>query len=145
MKKWRDLRMKGTQKLNWNVLTIIDVFLNQKRVNTCDHTVKEFFLLILMFIFPLTWTHFQKLSSDAIFVVCSQTFTLFWLIKTALPVKISRYSFRVPILQWSLHFLVRVFTFLSLILLIAIMLYFSDIPNRWPCISFTALLLKLVV
>ena len=33
--------------------------------------------------------------SDAIFVVCSQTFTLFRLIKTAVPVEISRYSFRV--------------------------------------------------
>ena len=36
-----------------------------------------------------------KLSSDAIFVVCSQTFTLFRLIKMAVPVEISRYSFRV--------------------------------------------------
>ena len=30
-----------------------------------------------------------------IFVVCSQTFTLFWLRKLAVPVEISRYSFRV--------------------------------------------------
>ena len=41
---------------------------------------------------------------------------LFWLIKTAVPVEISRYSFRVTILQRSLQFLVGVFTFLSLIL-----------------------------
>jgi len=33
--------------------------------------------------------------SDAIFVVCRQTFALFWSIKTAVPVKIFRYSFRV--------------------------------------------------
>ena len=42
---------------------------------------------------------FHKLSSDAIFVVCSQTFTLLWLIKTAVHVEISRYCFRVSILQ----------------------------------------------
>ena len=41
------------------------------------------------------WWHFHELSSDAIFIVCSQTFTLFRLIKTAVPVKISLYSFRV--------------------------------------------------
>ena len=37
----------------------------------------------------------KKLSSDAVFVVCSQTFTLFQLRKTAVLVEISRYSFRV--------------------------------------------------
>ena len=59
------------------------------------------------------WTHDKY---GIIFVVCSQTFTLFELIKTAVPVEISWYSFRVPVLQWSLQFQVRVFTFLSLIL-----------------------------
>ena len=34
-------------------------------------------------------------STDAFFVVCSQTFALFWLRKTAVPVKIFWYSFRV--------------------------------------------------
>jgi hypothetical protein len=43
---------------------------------------------------PLMAT-FHKLSSDAIFVVCSQTFALFWLRKMAMPVKIFRLSFRV--------------------------------------------------
>ena len=37
---------------------------------------------------------------NAIFVVCSQTFTRFRLIKTAVPVKISRYSFRVFACAW---------------------------------------------
>ena len=37
---------------------------------------------------------FRKLSSDTIFVECSETFTLFRLKKTAVPVEISRYSFR---------------------------------------------------
>ena len=30
----------NTQKFNWNVSTITDVFLDQKRVNVCEHTVK---------------------------------------------------------------------------------------------------------
>ena len=30
----------NTWKLNWNVSTITDVFLDQKRVNVCEHTVK---------------------------------------------------------------------------------------------------------
>jgi hypothetical protein len=51
------------------------VFLNQKRVNVCEHMTKM--------------------------VVSIE---IFWL------------SFRVPVLWWSLQFLVRVFTFLSLIL-----------------------------
>ena len=56
---------------------------------------------------------FHKLC-DTIFVVCSQIFTLFWLIKTAVPVEISRYSIRVfscayptvisSISGWSFHF-----------------------------------------
>ena len=35
--------MKGTHKhmkLNWNILTITDVFLDQKTVNSCEHKVK---------------------------------------------------------------------------------------------------------
>ena len=36
---------------------------------------------------------FRKLTSDAVFVVCSQTFTFFRLRKMAVPVEISRYSF----------------------------------------------------
>ena len=30
----------NTWKFNWNILTITDVFLNQKRVNVCDHMIK---------------------------------------------------------------------------------------------------------
>ena len=30
----------NTQKLNLNILVITDVFLNQKRVNVCEHMVK---------------------------------------------------------------------------------------------------------
>ena len=50
------------------------------------------------------------------FVVCSHTFILFWLSKTAVTVKIFWLSFCVPFLRWSLQFLVRVFPFRSLIL-----------------------------
>ena len=67
----------NTWKLNRNILTVMAVFLNQKRVNVC---------------------------------------VLFWLRKTAVTVKIFQLSFRVSVLRWFLQFLVRVFTFLSLIL-----------------------------
>ena len=41
-KKWRDLRMKGTtiQTKNRYVSTLTEVFLNQRRINVCGHTVK---------------------------------------------------------------------------------------------------------
>ena len=57
----------NTQKLYRDISTGTAVFLNRKRVFVCD----------------------------AVFVVCSQTFALFRLRKTAMPVEISRYSFRV--------------------------------------------------
>ena len=38
IEKWRDLRRKGTHK-HINLLTITDVFLDQKRVNVCEHIV----------------------------------------------------------------------------------------------------------
>ena len=38
-KKWRELQIKGTQQLNWYFSTITDVFLNQKRINACEHPV----------------------------------------------------------------------------------------------------------
>ena len=42
------------------------------------------------------WTH----NKDVIFVVCLQTFALFWLRKVAMPVKIFHLSFCVPVLLW---------------------------------------------
>ena len=38
---------------------------------------------------------FQRLCSDVIFAVCSHTFTLFWLRKTSVTIKIFQISFRV--------------------------------------------------
>ena len=60
-------RRKGptnTRKLNWNVSTIIALFLNQKRVNVCEHKVKTS-------------------PRGAVFIMCSHTFTLFWARKTS--------------------------------------------------------------
>ena len=60
-KNWSDLLMKGTHKhteANWNILTITDVFLDQK--SEC------------------MWTH----GKDGT-ILCSHTFTLFWLRTTS--------------------------------------------------------------
>ena len=89
-------------KLIWNILMVTDVFLNQERVNACEHTTK---MVSLESFCPI----------DAIFVVCSHTFTLFWMRKMAVIIQIFWLSLRVPVLWWSLQFLVRVYTFLSLI------------------------------
>ena len=75
-RNWRDHWRIDTQKLYWDISTGKAVFINQKRVNVCEHMTKM-----------------ASLASDAIFVVCSQTFTLFLLIKAAMPLEISRYSF----------------------------------------------------
>ena len=50
----------NTWKLNWNILMFTDVFLDQKRVNVCG----------------------------AVFTMCSNTFTLFWLRNTSVIIKI---------------------------------------------------------
>ena len=43
-KKWRGLQMKDTQKKStgkkMRFLTLTEVFVNQKRVNVCEYTVK---------------------------------------------------------------------------------------------------------
>ena len=49
----------NTQKLNWNILTITDVFLDQKRVNVCEHMVTT----VPPSIFP-------KLSRGSVFTMC---------------------------------------------------------------------------
>ena len=38
----------NTWNINWNVLTITDVFLDQKRVNVCEHMVNMVLSLIVM-------------------------------------------------------------------------------------------------
>ena len=59
-------------KLNWYILTLTEVFLNQKKINVCEHTV------------TMIPHH-----------VCSHTFILFSLRKTSVSVKMSL-SFCVP-------------------------------------------------
>ena len=56
----------------------------------------------------------------------------FWFVNKE-PVEISRYSFRVPVLLWSLRFLVRVFTFLSLNLWFS---YFSTFLSSWSICNY---------
>ena len=104
----------NTRKIKRNISTGAAVFLNRKRVNVSEHTTKMMSEFMdgatrgvsrgmdegkLSEVNARTESTlggtFRKLSSDAVFVVCSQTFTLFRLRKTAVPVKISRYSFRV--------------------------------------------------
>jgi hypothetical protein len=63
------------------------------------------------------WIHYNV--CDTIFVMCSHTFTLFWLRKKSVTIKMFRISFRVFVCafpQRSLQFFVRFFPFLSLIL-----------------------------
>ena len=64
------------------------------------HKIRDNFLYISLhpFLSQSPGGTFHELCSDAIFVVCLQTFALFWLRKTAVPVEILRYSFRVLVL-----------------------------------------------
>ena len=102
-KKWRDLWTKGTHihtwKLQWNISTITDFFLDQK--NVCEHMIKSaphgINLRLLSFNFlsisstvpashPFCW-HFSITKRGAVFTMCSHTFTLFWSRKTSVIVK----------------------------------------------------------
>ena len=82
-------------------MTVTAIFLSQKRVNVCEHTTREFlkgatfYISLHSFLLQPPGGTFQKLSSDAIFVLCSHTYILFWLRKMAVTVKIFRLSFRV--------------------------------------------------
>ena len=60
----------NTRKFIWNILTVTDVFLKQKRVNVCEHMVKmvsrEGFwhlLKTLMWTQSLSYVHIHLLSS----------------------------------------------------------------------------------
>ena len=82
-----------TRKLNRNILTGTAVFLNQKRTNVCEHTTRM--VSLERFLSQPHGGTFYKVPSDAIFVVCSQTFVFFWLRKKAVPVEIFQLSFNV--------------------------------------------------
>ena len=138
----------NTRKFNWDILTITEVFLDQKRVNVCKHMVKmapcdrvftyvyllssdrgrylclskylklSFCLCVYLssgdlFIFlqikgEESENSYQELKRSPknrhtqtlgncieIFRQARPSFSIFWFRKTAVPVKISRYSFRV--------------------------------------------------
>ena len=76
--------MEHTQKQNQNISTDMAVFLKQKRTNVCKH-------MIMPSICPLL------IEKDA---------------RVRQNISIKFPSFCLPVLQWSLQFLVRVFTFL---------------------------------
>ena len=103
----------NTWKLSWNISIITNVFLDQKIVNVCEHTV------------------------GTIFTVCSQTFTLFWLGKASVIVKIFQLSFRVFVCAFSLEissFLVRVFPFfvlLQTIVRLILLLFLQKVCLYW--------------
>ena len=85
-------------KINTDISTFTKVFLNQKRVNVREHTVK-------------------------IFTLCSHTFILFWLAKTSMSVKTSQFSmcsFMCVFHLTPVHFLVS-YTLLFLFLCIHIL------------------------
>ena len=86
-RSWWTGTQTHTRKQNWNILTDTAVLLNQKKANVCEHTTKN--------------------SSDAIFYVCRVRRYILILFPCVC-------SCACP--PWSLQFLVRVFTFLSLIL-----------------------------
>ena len=137
----------NTWKLNWNISTITDTVLDQKRVNVCEHTVKtgphdrfgkvppewmrgrmgggdrgkiewkssEVNTRWFPFNFPsipftpspfLSCTYsrgtFPKLSCDAVFTVCSHTFTLFWSRKTSMITKTFQLSFCVCVFHLAI-------------------------------------------
>ena len=116
----------------WNILTITDIFHNQKRVNACEHTVKMAKVPPegcerggncgkikwklsevntravsrgqneLIGNFPsipsslaTPWWHLWKSSCDAIYTMCSDKFTLFWLRKTSEIIEMFQISCRV--------------------------------------------------
>ena len=139
--------MKGTHKLIWNVSTIIDVFLDQKRVNVCEHAVKtapcESFGKVppewvrdrkrggvtslctaLSLLPPFCFIRPLELSQNAIFTVCSHTFTLFWSRKTSVIVETFHLSYCVPFIRRSLNFFGKNFLFLFLFFVLSILWYF---------------------
>ena len=78
-KMWKNLWMKEKHKRahrNWDMLTLTEVFVSQKRVNVYKHMVK------------VAPHEYSKLSCGIIFNVFLHTFTLFWLTKTSVSVKL---------------------------------------------------------
>ena len=76
---WKaQINHKNTQKLNWYILTITQVFVNQKKIKVCEYTVK---------MAPMSLSH------GTIFTMCWHTFTLFWLTKISVIVETFQLNF----------------------------------------------------
>ena len=99
----------------WYIAAITGAFLDQKRVNVCEHT--------LMMV-PHETFHSDVAPS------LSHTFTLFWLRKASVIAEIHQVSTCLCVIFiWrSLHFSVRVFPFISYLLCC---LYFSTFLSTW--------------
>ena len=123
-------------KLNWIILMIMNVFLDQKRVNICKHKVKmaprESFKKVM----------FKKFERGAVFTMCSHTFTLFWSRKTSVIVEKFQLSFLclcVSFIQRSLNFFGKNFLFLFLFFVLSVLQYFPfhvDFSSFIICIIF---------
>ena len=93
---WKNEEISGwkahtnTWKLNWKVSTIRDVFLDQKRVNVCEHTVK---------MVPRVFTNIYSLLIEK--DICDRR-------------NIS-VCLRVPFIRRSLHFFGKSFPFFSVL------------------------------
>ena len=82
------------RKFNWYISTITDVFLDQKKVIVCEHTVKTATRECLQSgTFPI-------LSRGAIFTMYSYTFTLFWSRKYVI---IEMFQLSFCVFMWAFH------------------------------------------
>ena len=128
-RNWRDHRRTNTRKLYRDISTGMAIFFNLKRVNVCEP------LESLRKVPSLSCVHKHSLSSD-------------WKRRPCLSKYLDSVSVCVPVLRWSLQFLVRVFTLLSLnlkILQIWILneMLFTYNQTRFPLSSFKSGILAL--
>ena len=124
----------NTWKLNWNVLTIPNVFLNQKRVNVCEHMVKKAPHESFPVSYPLWW-HF---SNTLMWCRLFHVFTYFYSLLIEKDIcdrrNISIKLLCVPFVRRSLHFLVRVSSFFSFLFLCYS--HFSTFLSTWSLTRF---------
>jgi len=100
MKRSPDQRQRHTQMLEWNISTITAVFLDQKRVNVCEHTAK---------IATWEWCHFYHVFTYIYFLLIEKDSCDRWKVSIKLPhvcvCLMSRKSFLFPFLFFVLFVL----------------------------------------
>jgi hypothetical protein len=74
---------KNTQKLNWYVWTVTDVFLNQKRINVCVHTVKMASSLLCVYIHLLSSDWERHLWLSSVYMCLSSRDLLIFLVRVS--------------------------------------------------------------